>query len=353
MAQKIKHKTKYKPHITLNFHCLSTTMSTTENTTSTTNDNIASLEDRQILAPKRLRECQLYSNEENLNKTPRLAEYESPYRIVQLIGKRFEKETQQIKALISESESRLLTVLDKSMSDFRRDMSKLTDRLINLTDRVENVETVANKIDAMKNDIELMKTEINDLKIQKLKQDNMQVACDLRINGIPSEDGENLYQMFDSLCETININTPQVRSIYRIKNVRDNRNISDAAILVNLRSPYDKNFILKNIALFRKSNKCSLQLRHIGFDSGKPFYVNENLTSYNYKIFQNAMKLKRHKRIESVFTNRGLIYVRCSKAETPILIENSEQLSVFFRDLPEQNNSYNQHPEQNNNSNLY
>lgn len=37
------------------------------------------------------------------------------------------------------------------------------------------------------------------------RQNNLSVACDLRINGIPQIIDENLHQVFDSICKAINI----------------------------------------------------------------------------------------------------------------------------------------------------
>lgn len=118
-----------------------------------------------------------------------------------------------------------------------------------------------------------MKAEIKNLNMRQLRHENFKVASELRINGVPSVDAENLYQMLDNLCETINITTPSVKSIYRVNNVRNHRNVTDAVIMVNLNTPYEKNIILKNFALFRKSNKSSRQLKHVGFDSDKPIYI--------------------------------------------------------------------------------
>lgn len=284
--------------------------------------------ERLMLAPKRLRES-LYS-EEGIGKTPRLSNYDSPHRIVQLIDRRFEKQTELIKELIHQSESRLLIVIDKSMGDFKREMAKLNERLNSLSDRVDHIETVADKIDGMKTDIDSMKTEIETLKTKQQKMDNLQVACDLRINGVPYEDGENLFQLFDNLCETLSIATPTVKSIYRINNIRAN-NSKDTVIMVNLASPFDKNFVLKNISMFRKSNKSNLLLKHIGIGSDNPFYINENLTSHNYKIFQNALKLKKQKHLDAVFTLRGLVYAKLARTDPPTLIECIDQLTQLFR----------------------
>lgn len=37
------------------------------------------------------------------------------------------------------------------------------------------------------------------------RQNNLSVACDLIINGIPQIIDENLHQFFDSICKAINI----------------------------------------------------------------------------------------------------------------------------------------------------
>lgn len=354
-------------------------MSVLPTITTTSTDEISfnvnpSFMETLLMAPKRGRGESLLSSEGNLSKTPRLSHYDSPHRIVTLIDKRFEKQSDFISALINKSESRLLTVIDKSMSDFRRELSKVNDRVKSLSDRVENIETVTGKIESMKSEIDSMKTEIESIKInnnievieslkieietlkannnlkyndsmkveieslksKQLKYDNLQVACDLRINGVPYEDGENLYQLFDHLCDTLNIKTPTVKSMYRINNIRNDRYSPDAVILVNLISPFDKNYVLKNISMFRKSNKSNLLLKHIGYDSDNPFYVNENLTTYNYKIFLNALKLRKQKHLESVFTLRGLVYVKRAITDPPILIDCIDQLTQLFRENSEQ-----------------
>lgn len=291
--------------------------------------------EKLLLAPKRSRESLCHS-EEGIGKTPRLSNYDSPHRIVQLIDRRFEKQTELIKELIQQSESRLLTVIDNSMGMFKREIAKVNERITNLYQRVESVETVADKIVSTNADVDNLKTEIEFLKSKQQKLDNLQVACDLRINGVPFDENENLFQIFDNLCDTLNISTPTVKSIYRINNNRNNS--PDTVIMVNLVSPFDKNYVLKNISTFRKSNKSNLLLKHIGFDSDNPFYVNENLTSHNYKIFQNALKLRKQKHIDTAYTLRGLVYVKLSRTEPPILIECIDQLTQLFRNNPECNN---------------
>lgn len=300
---------------------------------SSSNNNISPGESL-LLAPKRMREGMSIS-EESVNKTPRLSNYDSPHRMLMLIDKRFEKQTELLKSLLSETESRLLAVIDKSMADIKCEISKLNEKYVKLNERVDKVTTVVDKIDGMENTMTEMKNQIQLLKANQQKFENNQVACDLRINGIPSENGENLYQIFANICDTINIAIPTIRAMYRLDNVRNQNNSSDSVIMVHLATPFDKNFVLKNIARFRKSINSNLVLSHAGFDSNKPFYINENLTNHNYKIFQNALKLKRQKHLESVFSLRGLVYVRRPGSDSPTLVENIEQLTNLFRETPE------------------
>ncbi|XP_075163127.1 uncharacterized protein LOC142235753 [Haematobia irritans] len=66
----------------------------------------------------------------------------------------------------------------------------------------------------MNKEINDIKDEMKTVKINQLKLDNLQVAFHLRINGIPYENGEDLCQIFDNICDTLNITTPTVKSMY-------------------------------------------------------------------------------------------------------------------------------------------
>ncbi|XP_059223232.1 uncharacterized protein LOC131997010 [Stomoxys calcitrans] len=231
---------------------------------------------------------------ESTCKTPRLSNYESPQRLVMLIDKRFEKQNELIQTLIKESETRLLHELDKRISDFQSEITSLKERIVNM-------ETVADKINVIEKDIFELKSqkmvypqnselenEIKILKAQLAKQENFHVASELRINGIPSYNGENLNILFSNICNCFNIPTPTVKSIYRLKNkIRQN---NDATIIVDLMSSYDKNYILKSMAFFKRTNKTPLLLNHIGFDSNYVVHINENLTTI-LKYVNNYSKI--------------------------------------------------------------
>lgn len=94
------------------------------------------------------------------------------------------------------------------------------------------------------------------------RQENSFVASDLRITGIPYNKNENLLAVFKQICDVLNIPTPAIKSLYRLQNHnnKDKDYSPNAVIIVKLCSPYDKNFILKCLANYRKANKTDLKL---------------------------------------------------------------------------------------------
>ena len=168
--------------------------------------------------------------------------------------------------------------------------------------------------------------------MQNHRQEHSLVASDLRINGIPCLANENLREVFDNICCTLNINTPEVKTIFRLqnKNNKNKNNSQDAVIMAKLMSPYDKNFFLKTLSGFRKSNKTHLMLKHIGLKSNTPIFINEHLNAHNDKIFQSALNMKKDHHLQSVFTMRGLVYVKNSITDKPICVEHLGRLDEFF-----------------------
>lgn len=183
-------------------------------------------------------------------------------------------------------------------------------------------------------EIKNMQKEVNELKRKQLKQENSVVAGGIRISGIPYYENEDLFKIFSTICDSLNFSTPQVENIYRLKKIyKENKPYSpnDEVLVVKLYSPYKKNYLLKTIAKYRRENKTTLCLKHAGFNSNAPIYVNENLTPHNHKILQSALKMKTDKKIKTVYSLRGLVYVKKFNSDDPILIEFLDDLNQLFR----------------------
>lgn len=291
---------------------------------------------------------------QNLSKTPRLSD--SPFRMLQIVDNRLQKHSEEIqkqtqtklKELFLESEARLLCEIDKRMNEMKTEIGNVITRvtklealtseivndklseirldITNIIERVGEVETSSAKSNGATMSYDLQ-SEVGKLRLQLLQQENLAVSCDLRINGIPRYENENLFDLFHYLCQKLDIKTPNVISIYRVKS----KNPSPAStILVKLMCPFDRNVILKTISTYRRKSKDLLILNVLNFDSNEPFYVNENLTKTNYTIFNEALKLKKRNVFSTVFTLRGIVHVKEKDIDNPIPISNVAELKTFF-----------------------
>lgn len=65
---------------------------------------------------------------------------------------------------------------------------------------------------------------------------------------------------------------------------------------------------------------------------GRPFYVNENLTTNNHKILQQAIKCKKENKIKAAFTLRGLVYIKYDENDKPIRVDSLDDIAHLFRD---------------------
>lgn len=226
-----------------------------------------------------------------------------------------------IKNFIRESEERILSVIESKLGSVKVQLNAISER-------VEKLESKSSET----ND---MKKEIIELKRKVLKHENSVVAGSVRISGIPYYENENLYTIFNNICGNMKIPVPQIDNIYRLKKIyRNNKPYTpkDEVIVAKLRSPFEKNFLLKSIAKFRRETQTNLRLSHAGFESDQNIYINEDLTPHNHQIFKAALNMKKNKEIKSTFTLRGLVYVKKFDADDPFLVEFIEDLNNLFRE---------------------
>lgn len=259
----------------------------------------------------------------------------SPSRL-ETMFKRIDKQFELLTSKIKESEERILVSLNEKINDVEnRLLTVLDKRVCDIVSEINTVNERVSYLETQCTEIKSLQSEIKTLKLQINRQENITVACDLRINGIPFMKNENLNDIFGSICCALNISTPAFKSIFRLQN-RNNKEVNspDAVILVKLHSPYDKNFILKSYAQFRKTTRGPLCLQHIGFSSqqynNSKVYLNENLTSNNFKILNTAILLRKKGRLNAAFTLRGLVYIKINPHDEPIRIEDHNELNSFF-----------------------
>lgn len=225
-----------------------------------------------------------------------------------------ERVTELFTMKIHETEGKILT-----------EINKINNRVDEIAKRVTQLESTLPEVVALKD-------EVNYLKKIVLKQENFAVASDLRLHGIPHIEKENLHEVFNNICKTIEMEPPILKNIYRVKNrAKPNRNTLkvDPPIAIKLINHNDKNEVLKKISLFKRKVNGLLLLKHAGIESDVPIYMNELLSHSNHNILKAALAYKKKNKIHAVFTIRGLIYIKKSKDGSAICIESLEALNKF------------------------
>lgn len=241
-------------------------------------------------------------------------------KILQLIEQKYAKQNE---IMIAKIEECVKKSVNEALSVLEEKVQQNTETLKVLSERVTKIELSVSHISEMTN-------EINNLKSTIKHQENLSVSTNLRLCGIPYNANENLFEIFGKICTFLNIQQPNIKSIHRITNNKK-RGPADGVILVKLFSSQERNNILRNISKYKRESKTLLTLDILSLNSTTPFFINEDLTSHNYKILQAALRLKRIKCVTTAFTLRGFVYVKRFVDDTAVRMESEEELNQFFR----------------------
>ena len=163
----------------------------------------------------------------------------------------------------------------------------------------EVIDTMKEKIQCLEQKVEVLEEQISGLLLQNASvsskaNDNEQYSRrhNVRIVGFPEEKDENCIEKVIKFCEE-KLNFPlastDVDRAHRVGRPKPNKH---RAIIVRLQAHRHKIAILKN-------RKCL---------KGTNFFVNEDLTNENQKLFYQARKLEK---VKSAWTKDGKIFVKC------------------------------------------
>jgi hypothetical protein len=133
---------------------------------------------------------------------------------------------------------------------------------------------------------------------------------DLIARGVPVLADENVKSLYDTIAVLIGYDattTPRAH-VQRLGRKQPNSKI-EPPILISFTCRLDK------VEFYRKyfANVKKLTLSALGFQSTSRFYLSENLTKQNQKIFSEALKLKKANKLHTVSTASGIVWVRQKK----------------------------------------
>ena len=245
---------------------------------------------------------------------------------------RLNKQSKQIKTLIEDSSKELSRKIDQALGNLNNRFSQIDKIIASMTERIESLEEQHNNIPLGVNHEDPNLHVLMD-KIDLLERES--VSADVVLNGVPKKSDEDLHDLMHELCTSLNCTpTPVLKDIFR---TRAKGSSADTSIIIKLGSKKDKNVLLHSISQRYKTSKKSLCLRDINMNSDKRIYLNESLTTHNHMIFREAYHLKRQKKVSSVFTRNGQVYVRPTPQSDTVLITSHDLLkktiASYERDL--------------------
>lgn len=213
-----------------------------------------------------------------------------------------------------------------------KDLAHLISNInVNLNEKFNKLELyienkLSSSISEVKRDITVLSKRQDFLEDKFERIDRQMHLTDLLVNGIPKVQNEDLYQIFETICNKINFHAMDftLLSIFRCNNKSNKATIILKFISSTARNKFYESYI--NMA-----KKKPFVLSDIGFDSNDRFYIQESLSSLNSSIHRKAIELKKQHRIFSVFTQNGFVKVKRNADTKAIQIVNILQLTEIER----------------------
>lgn len=215
-------------------------------------------------------------------------------------------------------------------------LSSINHSVFSCKSRIDNIEDHFCRVDVLENELSMVKTQMLDndntqLKLQIDAIARKYTAGDLVLHGIPFSLNENLTEIFEKFCTTINLTPVQPNHILRTKPVKNSTN---GAIIVKLPHAQIKTNILKRAAEYYKTNSKPVTLCDLGFDSNKFVRAYESLTKHNHVLFRRANELRQQKCLHSVFTRNGRVFVKVTPEKKPVCIVDKLSLESLCSSVP-------------------
>lgn len=212
----------------------------------------------------------------------------------------------------------------------RKFTAKLQESIGAIADRIDKVERKCSKLEENSYRITGLSGEINSLReeLEALKKEKAVAAhrtTDAVVFGLPFAKEENLRQIFDGVCKSIDFSPPAVCDIFRTKYTAERPN---SAVIVKFHSLSDRSRTLSAFSQYRKKHQSPVPVKVAGSDCN--FSIYESLSIENRKTLQAAIKLRKHKKLYSAFSRGGEVYIRVSAGSEPVAVPNSSELDKLI-----------------------
>jgi hypothetical protein len=219
--------------------------------------------------------------------------------------------------------------LDKKLDDTAKNINKTIDSKIEklrVDVRTDLKGELLPIIQQNQQDIAVNASRINELESRVFQLENSMESnlksSDLIMKGVPTVSKENVYNYYEKIAAVIGYTD----TIPRADVFRLGRKLAgakyDPPILIKFTNKLDKCDFHK-----KYFDNLNVKLSDIGFQSTARVFIGENLTKYNQGIFNEAMKMKKEGKVNSVSTSFGIVEVRVQEGSSKIKIDQLARLS--------------------------
>ena len=212
--------------------------------------------------------------------------------------KKQEKEVEEIKAS--------QTFLNKKFEELKSNVEEINS--LNIDTKFQNTKK---KVIELESKIE-KETTLRDELEQYGRRDN------LEINGIPVSPNENTNEIIKEVAQKLNIKLldSDISTSHRIPAM----NGKHPAIIVKFSNRDKRNIIFSNRRNLHSKKDYNIR-------GATTIYINENLTQRKRYLFARSYKRKVEQNYQYIWTNNGQIYLRKTKTDQKIEINNEEDLN--------------------------
>lgn len=235
------------------------------------------------------------------------------------IGAKFDSQISSIEATLAVAQNRI--------SDLTEDINK---NAVMYAESEERVDFLQKSIYRLENNHEETARQL--------------LLTDVIISGVPEHKNENLIELFNRIAAIVGYNAPLLPQIFRAKDSRSSRQQTNGAqnhgpstsnsrpahasglrhrsIIVKFPTPsLRKEFVLKC------ASTRGIKLSSIGFTSDLLIFIYDSLTKNARELKAAALDLRRRKKLHSVFTMDGFVYIKRNENSRRVKITSKSDLN--------------------------
>lgn len=242
----------------------------------------------------------------------------------------------EIKNFILSMKSDIENKIDSSQSSIEE---KISDLSTSVNAEVHELKNSINDLRSTFNtDIDAIKIHIKDhkhrLDINEDDINRLKLSADLRMNGIPYSQNENVVELFHKIAKIIGYDSTIMTNVPLIKRIPVRNKTTGNMVESSIISFHFSSIQHKQLFYSMYLNKMPLKPESIGLSNELKIIIGESLTRTNAQLFKFAQNLKKEKKIAQVFTADGLVKVRIAKGpnERTHTIRHHTQLEILVKE---------------------